>query len=236
MSESLRYQNEHIQEHLASHYVLGTQSQSVRRRTETLMQRYPELEARVYAWQKHLSQLHQQTPEIPPPSRVWQTVEQQLFHPTSSSGSLGRWWQSLRMWQGLSAALLVAILVLSVPQEQTVRTAGYLAVMSNTQDTAIEPFVLTAYKGEKAGQSTLHLQWNRRQQAFDTKGLTLWAIHQQTGERLELGALDDTQGGKRLSKEEWQVIKNSSELLVLNGQQVVFRGPCLQLGQWANNS
>lgn len=253
MSRRLRYSNPQIVSHLASHYVLGQQTEHVRRQTDRLRQLYPELDKAILDWQTHFNQLDELVPPIEPPTQLWQNIEQGLFGAdVSKSASTAPlitktpWYQIPYVWLGMSlssavtAVLMLALLMplLSTPDTGKSRSIGYLAVMSATESPASPAltqqgidFVLTAYKGQQAGESTLHVQWNSDFAKVDTSEWVLTSVEKGSGLVTNLGKMKSVLN-RHLTSSEWKAIKNSQSLQIKRGDQVIFEGPCLQLTDW----
>ncbi|RDE24966.1 hypothetical protein DV711_05175 [Motiliproteus coralliicola] len=236
MSRSLRYQAAEVREHLASHYVLGSLSERVRRRCERLMREDSEFEAMIYLWQQRMNRLNDEVEPVQPPERVWQQLSGQMEADDHASGAR-RFWKGLAFWRGATALMLVACLAVWLwPQSPQFRSVNYMAVMQSLPEQPEPPMIITAYKGDKPGRSQLHIQWNERLDAMDLSGLRLWAVDRETQALTDLGSLDAMQTNRLLTKPEWLAIKASQELLVVRGESpegtVLFRGPCLQLSPW----
>ncbi|MEH6470891.1 MAG: hypothetical protein V7752_06525 [Halopseudomonas sp.] len=234
MSSNLRYQQPAVRDHLASHYVLGTQTRRVRRRCEQLIRQDPELEARVYQWQNQMNPINDNIKPVEAPKRVWRDLQSQL---DAAAPQRGGWWMTLPFWRTCCALLLMLSLGLWwQPQTPGHRAVDYMAVMHLVPAQAEPSLVITAYKGDAPGRSQLHLQWNKRLDPAQLDGLSLWAINRDTGQTTNLGALDRAQSQRLLTKPEWLAIKDSVELVVVRGASfdgpVLFRGPCLQLSPW----
>ncbi len=238
VKRAARYSRSDVRAHLASQYVLGTLSSRAKRRMESLLLHDAEWEREVFQWQSHLEQLHMRIDEVRPPDRVWAGVRSQLDKPSTSAGVA--LWQSVLMWRGLAAVFaLAAVLLWVVPSPVPTQSASYLALMQPSDATDSEAhFVLAAYQGAQPGQSRLQLQWNKHRSGASLAELTLWAVSRETGERQSLGLLSEIRQGEFLSASEWKAIAGSAELLLTQGASpesaVVFRGPCLQLAEWAN--
>ncbi len=241
MSRSLRYRHPEIRAHLASHYVLGTLSESVRRRFERLIREDPQLEADVYHWQQKMNPINDNTPAVQPPARVWKDLQRMMK--TSSAprqadpGLLQRLWHLLPLWRSTSALLLIfSLALLLIPADQTVQPVNYMAIMQSHPAQPEAPMIISAYKGGAPGESHLHVQWNDRMTSSDLNGLTLWTRNRKDGSLMSLGPLQRASGTRLLSKPEWLAVKDSSELLAIRGQEpdgeIVYRGPCLQLSPW----
>lgn len=241
MSRSLRYRQPEIREHLASHYVLGTLSDRVRRRCERLILLDPEFEARVYHWQNRMNPITDALDPVAPPGRVWRNLQALLDTEHTEPARRSGFWFALPFWRSCAALLLVLCLGLLLrPTTPTLQAVNYMAVMQSVPAQSEPTMVITAYKGDAPGRSQLHIQWNERLDQEPLAGLSLWAISRETGQATDLGALSRVQPQRLLSKPEWLAIKDSSELLVVRGNTpdgpVVFQGPCLQLSPWQDRA
>lgn len=246
-----RYQNPKIRSHLASQFVLGTLSPKVQQRVIRLMQIDKELEQAIYQWQNRLEPINTNTDDVIPPKKVWQQLSQELFLTDKTSSS---WWQSLFLWRGVSAlsfALMLSLFIgkfgleqTNIPPSLSLQGPNYLAILTSTEESnkTLPELIISAYKSPEAGQSELHIQWNKNtdnQQSFKLESdpsLTLWTIDKDTGQQVSLGPLVSTNNKQKLSVAQWQLIKSSKELWLTKGNKatdpVLFKGECLQLSSW----
>ena len=246
-----RYQNPKIRSHLASQFALGTLSPKVKQKVIRLMQIDPELEQAVYQWQNRLEPINTGTDDVIPPKKVWTELSRELNFSKQTKPS---WWQSLFLWRGVSAlsfALMLSLFIGKFGLEHTNTTPNlalqgpnYLAVLTSTEESnkALPELIVSAYKHSEAGQSELHIQWNKNtdhQQDFkleSDQSLTLWTIDKETGQQVSLGPLVSTNNKQKLSVAQWQQIKSSKELWLTKGNKitdpVLFKGECLQLSSW----
>lgn len=242
LNTAQRYKNPAIRSHLASQYVLATLSGRAKRRFEALLKTDPELEREVYQWQQRLDPMNNNLKEVPPPERVWSELILTLnSNPNEATEQQEPWWQ--RYWSAMSlwrsATALLAIITLSIaiwPTTNQVQSVDYLAVLQSDNSVVEPELVIAAYKGAKPGESHLHLQWNDRVERASTSNLTLWAVSRDNGQQVSLGPVSAAETTRLLTPTEWKLIKNSAELLLIEGDSpndpVRFRGPCLQLNPW----
>ena len=232
MSGCMRYRRKEVQVHLARQYALGLLSARVKKRTEALIKQDPELERIVYRWQGRLSSLIDSVSKEQPPGRVWDALQRS----SSPKEVSPPWFSALWRYAGVASFIMlcaVSLILWQQPQqESTERVAGYLAVMNDPLQPQAAAFVLTAYQGAKPGQSTLKLQWEQKQIKQDLAQATLWTIERDTGKRLMIGQIAELIGNQFLTKDAWIKIKNSAELQITLGNQLLFQGPCLQLSPW----
>lgn len=234
-----RYQHPEIRAHLASQYVLGTLSSRVQRRFERLLRSDPELEREVYQWQHRLHPMNDPQHETSPPARVWAELTNSLnlneLQPQQSWWQKG--WTALSLWRSATALLIMLSLSIAFwPPDLQVQPVNYLAVLQSDNSAEEPELVIAAYKGAKPGESHLHLQWNERITSSSTRNLTLWTVSRDGGQQTPLGPVSSAETTRLLTPQEWQLIKNSAELLLIEGNDpdgpVRFRGPCLQLTPW----
>ncbi|KZM44347.1 hypothetical protein OA92_06695 [Marinomonas sp. SBI22] len=248
---ALRYQNPKVRSHLASQFVLGTLSPKVKQRVIRLMKIDKELEQAIYQWQSRLEPINTSIDEVIPPKKVWTKLSRELNFTKQTKPS---WWQSLFLWRGVSAisfALMLSLFIgklglehTNTPPSLALQGPSYLAVLTSTEESnkTLPELIVSAYKSPEAGQSELHIQWNKNtdnQQNFKLErdqNLTLWTIDKSTGEQVSLGPLVNTNNKQKLSVAQWQLIKNSKELWLTKGNKetdpVLFKGECLQLSSW----
>ncbi|ADZ89611.1 hypothetical protein [Marinomonas mediterranea] len=252
MSRSLRYRRPEIQDHLASQYVVGTLSTRCRKRLETLAEQIPELENRIYHWQQRMTPINDALAEATPPKKVWKQLNQLSRSEDQSRSFTTVIWQAINVWRAATGMALLALLItvylpIDNNQNPQFKSANYIASLNKplSPDTlgaqashiTYEPnIVIAAYKGNEKRKSELHLQWNQRQEKTSLTGLTIWASSQVDGSLTSLGSVSLLENGRTLNKEEWSTIKNSAELMIIEGNHsdgtVRFRGPCLQLKTW----
>jgi hypothetical protein len=193
--------------------------------------------ALVIEWHSHISGLLPMTSELPP-SWVWDNIEAALGQ-QEKVHFFGRWWGKIWTTFSLSCAALLFLLS-SVPlfmTEPKIATPSYIAVMSSAEKSDYFYFVLMAYKGDRPGNSSVHLKWSTRRHLSGTHMETamLWARDKDTGQMTLLGRFSNLQGSqpKLLTPNEWNSVKNSSELFVTANNnpesKVLFKGLCLEL-------
>ncbi|OUR71167.1 hypothetical protein A9Q77_06860 [Marinomonas sp. 42_23_T18] len=253
-----RYQNPIIRTHLASQYALGTLTSKVQQRVTHLMLEDELLVQEVYQWQNRLEPINHHIDDVKPPQKVWRQLSETLaFKPANKT----RWWQSLVVWQCATAFSLTFTLSLFMWQTDidittdsplaSLKGPSYLAILApNTQlitsKSAIKEhlpeLIITAYKSPQAGQSELHIQWNKnaeKKASFELdekQNFTLWSIDKSSGKQVSLGSIISVNNKQRLTLTQWKLIKNSKELWLTRGNKetdpVVFKGECLQLSSW----
>lgn len=241
MLRSLRYQNPKVRDHLASQYAMGLLLPLVKRRVEKLMQQDSAFEQEVRAWQERLSPMNDLVEPKPAPAFVKQNVMRQIqLSPDTPASKLGAWWQSLWVWQGValvSMALFVIVLLgpFSTTSELPARLA-YVAVMQTAEGVGESPLVISAYGKTDTKPSRLELRWNDRSDKLKVDQTTLWAIERDTGKVTQLTTLASGTQSVNLTADQWQAVKNSLELIVVQGTDfsgdIVMRGPCIQLADW----
>ncbi|WEK32942.1 MAG: anti-sigma factor [Candidatus Pseudomonas phytovorans] len=111
---------------LIAEYVLGVLTREENAHVEALAARDAAVQGAVAAWQRQFAGWLAQMPQVQPPASVWQLIEQQLFsNARPVDQPRWHWWSSVGFWRwssaGLAAALIAAILILSVP-ERTITT------------------------------------------------------------------------------------------------------------------
>ncbi|WLQ17027.1 hypothetical protein O5O45_13995 [Hahella aquimaris] len=252
MSRSMRYKNATVCDHLASQYVAGAMSARVRRRMETLMRDYREMDTAVAYWSDLMTPMQDRLPPQQPPVDLWakidaatapvakpQTARTQAQ--VAKTSWLASFWENLAMWRfsamaGTAASVVFAVALLwNVMGGAPGRGADYMAPMSRNGEVAL---VISAYKGEEPGTSELVTQWSKRFQDKPSGPLHLWAEKMDDHSLVYLGQIDSGKENWTLTSAEWKVIANSSRLLIndnpstLDVAAVTFEGPCVQLNAW----
>lgn len=254
MSNSLRYRNPKICDHLASQYVAGTMTSRVRTRMDTLITTTPELEMAVAFWADSMAGIDYEMPETQVSKDHWagiesrlpSTAQQKTSHTTSTTQ---HWWQKLVFWQvssllGMATSLALAvILALSPTPPSDLVAPNYMAAMSAHNDkTGAIRFVVNAYTKTDTAPSRLVVQWSEREPRRSTQALHIWAEDKDTGELSYVGVEPETGSPWHLQKPQWQAVANSSRLLATTSTDVptiettLFSGPCVQLTEWRASS
>ncbi|MGL5109023.1 MAG: hypothetical protein ACRC7J_08100 [Vibrio ordalii] len=240
-----RYESLELRDKLASEYVLGTLPRRVQRRLETLMKNDPSWWGHVAEWQQHLSDLCPTTASVStqiqwkkPPKKVWERIA------ISTQGSIrpkrqqNRWWLATYMLFSLLLGIMIHPFILpyltpDVPIVQ-IRPVNYLAMMSS--DTQKDHFALVAYQGEMPGQSNIRIQYNLRMDKVNLNDAMVWMRDRESQQLRPIDSLVNIHQTRYLSVDEWQALKNSSELLVTENRDpassVLYRGYCVELAGW----
>ncbi len=240
MHDSMRYRTPEVRQHLASHYVLGTQTARVRRRTESLINADPQLQAEVWFWQSKLARVNSAIEPQTPPASVWHSIVAQLDGKgTAQPGVWQRLWQRFPIWQATTALLAIVLAVqLFVPQPEPLKVgvgADYVALMDSDDADLAPELIVAAYLSKGTEPSRLAFEWNDRSPRSDINGLTLFAIDKDTGAVTNLGTIADDSPPMLMSKVQWKALKNSSELVIAEGDTIDdkprYRGPCIQIAR-----
>ena len=144
---------------LAGEYVLGTLDPAAHAAFEAALAGDAGLRAEVGAWQDRLLGLVRQTEPSEPSASLWARIDASLPAPraaadprpaSSRAGAAAPpWWQRLGVWQGISAAALAAVLVLStllLLRSPALEPAQYLALLQ-APDTASTGWIVEARSG-----------------------------------------------------------------------------------------
>lgn len=245
MSGSLRYQNPIVRDHIASHYVLGTMTPLVRRRTERLLLDDDDLQKAIALWQKRLSPMNQIANPITPPLSIKKNIMATISGSVRDSSKTAiqqvrkSMFQTLWLWRSASASLFIAFLFavfLALPVSN-LPSISYLAAMNNSQIGSEAPLVITGYGKTEQDSSKLVFRWNERIQKVSLANTSIWTIDRDSGEMFNLGKLSEEINQKTLTKEQWAAVKSSLELVIIAGDskegKVILRGLCLQLMPWS---
>jgi anti-sigma-K factor RskA len=193
-----------LQERLAAEYALGTLRGAARRRLQRWMREDAALAMAVTRWEARLAPMAGAVAPVRPPARVWRAIQQQ----TGAQAAARGWWESIAFWRnlglaasGMTAALLVATILISRPPQQAAPSpvvlrvpsehipASYLAVLSEPKT---QKAVLVAWAGQKSDKlwvTTLDPAIH-----VPEKSLELWALPK-TGAPKSLGLVAEGQKG-----------------------------------------
>ncbi|GAB3483406.1 hypothetical protein [Marinomonas epiphytica] len=246
MPSRLRYSRSKVINHLASNFVLGLQTERVRRHVQKLRITHLHLDKAILVWQEHFTQLDELTLHLKPPDRVWKNVEHQLFSQQKCAQAKISWYKRPFLWwtagvSSLGTSILILTVFMFILQGKNIektQSIGYLAVMTKLANGVGAPpkdtqFVITAYKGKHAGQSRAHIQWVTGLKNADISQWELFSVEKGSGAIISLGLLVDITS-RNLTAAEWGTIKNSEHLRVEQEGNIIFSGPCLQLTGWGN--
>ncbi|MEH6443946.1 MAG: hypothetical protein V7784_08610 [Oceanospirillaceae bacterium] len=233
MSKILRYQKIVIRQHLAQQYALNNLSQLTAKRLEKLISNEPEFQKIIYRWQEKLTIIVDAIPEQQPPKTVWDALctQHNLASPNKQKVIWSRWFWPSSFAFVLSALIIVSLQFYKLPVINTEFSPSYTAVMNKTDNSL--RFVINAYAGLTPGKAQLKIQWDQNVSSEDLTGLTLWSISRGTGKAEKIDNLEVLANQQYFfSKEHWLKIKNSEYLEVKRGNDIVYRGECIQLSSW----
>lgn len=249
MSDSLRYRNLEVCEHLAAQYVTGVMTPRVNRRMQRLIETVPEIRQAVAFWAEQLAEVQYELPEQQASEKLLKRINQQLGFAEKQSKSA--WWQKLGLWQASSFASMALAAILAVnlfavkpdvtPPLPVIEAVGasYLAIM-NLHDQANEQpeFIISVYQKNEQNPSRLHIQWSEDSDKQWRNAAHLWSEDKKTGQIVYIGKRPAKGEPWHLQKPQWQTITQSSRLLMTNNTEMpnqdntVFSGICLQLKAW----
>lgn len=173
------------QAYLAAEYVLGALEPEQARMVAERLRFDAGLRDEVAAWEHRLSALARDLPPHPPRSGVWQTLVDRL--------GFDHWRQQLWFWRGMTAASMMATLVLAalmmfgpgnspVPGLSPADTPLYVSLIRD--ETRGVGWLVTA----GPDKHELRVKTLGSYQVSDHKSLQLW-LHNPTGELVSLGLL-----------------------------------------------
>jgi anti-sigma-K factor RskA len=134
---------------LAGEYVLGLLSAEDHDAFASAIARDLALQAAVYAWQDRLLALSTRAEPVAPRPSLWPRIDIALNAAASQTPRVAprpasatvRWWQRLGVWQGLSAAAMIAVVVLGglLVQQRPDAPAGvrYVAMLQSPSDQSV---------------------------------------------------------------------------------------------------
>ncbi|MBF4280881.1 hypothetical protein EAY27_27785, partial [Vibrio anguillarum] len=173
-----------------------------------------------------------------PPKQVWKYIAASTLGMKSKQNQLSRWWLTAYIMFALLLGIVIRPLIfpsltLDLPIAQ-IRPVNYLAMMSSNAQK--DHFALVAYQGEKPGQSNIRVQYNLRMDKVAMSNAMVWMRDRDSQQLRPIDSLINIHQTRYLSVEEWQALKNSSELLVTENRDpkssVLYRGSCVELSSW----
>ena len=126
----MRYDDEDLQDRLASEYVLGNLHGAARRRLVALMAQRADLRARVEHWEELMYPFTVRAPRVKAPDQVWQKIHARISRRAERAGARRLWWAGFAT-AALSCALLAALVVGLLPPHAAPSTM--VAVLHNAQ-------------------------------------------------------------------------------------------------------
>lgn len=258
LSNSKRYQNQVVIDHLASNYVLGTLSEPARKRTQKLclLSQHRGLSERIIYWENKLSPLNEHVPELVPVPQVWRNIEGvispgstnsvskvQVTEQKSSSGKASIWhlfgFPLSHFVTAFSLLLAVFLGFTHIQETDPLGTLSYVAVMTDDNE---KPQVVAATYGES---QTLLLDILDLPDIDSEESYELWVTSKTDRQARSLGVIPT--GADSFSREltvaEWRLIKDSDSLLItveeLGGSAIgspmgdtISKGLCIRLSAW----
>lgn len=241
-----RYHHPQISDHLAANYVMGTLTDRVRSRVQTLLAQghYSALSQRVVYWEQKMSPLDEQTPELAPQAGTFEAIEARI-HPHRPTQAKTGWRQffGLRFYQYAAACSVLLVALLSFQWTQRPADLGPLSYVAVMTDTEYGSEVVAATYGES---KQLMLDLIALPDTDDAQSLELWVKSKTDAQIRSLGLLPtgETQFVRTLSEAEWRLIKDSDSLLIsiedAGGSpigepmgDIVSAGKCIRLSAWS---
>ncbi len=137
---------------LAAEYALGVLPQAERLALQQRLATDQELARRVWFWEEQMAPMAAAIAPVEPPAALLADVERRLFPAAPEAAG---WWESLRFWQGLSAALLCLVVIaggLAVLVSRQPPVGGYVVELSSTPS----GLQLAAYYDARSGTLKLN--------------------------------------------------------------------------------
>ena len=258
LSYSKRYQDQVVIDHLASNYVLGTLSETVRKRTQKLCQ-LPQnrtLSERIIYWENKLSSLIDDVPELAPKTQIWEQIEgsissggirseaavtgiktREVDHKTSVWSFFG--FPISHFVTAFSLLLAVFLGISHIQETEPLGTLSYVAVMTDDNE---KPQVVAATYGES---QTLLLDILDLPDIDSEESYELWVTSKTDRQTRSLGIIPSgiDSFSRELTIAEWRLIKDSDSLLITveeaGGSSIgspmgdmISKGLCIRLSAW----
>ncbi|MEW5880959.1 MAG: anti-sigma factor [Pseudomonadota bacterium] len=118
---TMRYDDEELQDRLASEFVLGNLRGGARRRLVSLMRRHPGLRDKVGQWEERLYPLILCAPAVKAPRRIWRAVHARI----APAQHAARRWRRLAL-AGLAFSFAVVLYLGVLPRPPAVTTVAVL--------------------------------------------------------------------------------------------------------------
>lgn len=212
------YLKPEVYEKLAMEYALGTMTQRVRKRFETLMAKHPYIEVVVDEYQHRLGHLVEHLPEEKPHQRVWNSIESALdaevvtaketqLEPKSGGSS---WWNFFSMkTMGVAFSVLLAV-VIAIP---LMSSKDVVMISSELTSTNNEPMVEVV-----ARKSDMMLEVKMMDDIKVPEGmrLALWCYPKKQGEKpMDMGTLASKGATEmEIDKKVWKGLQEASRFVV----------------------
>lgn len=240
-----RYDIAEVADHLASNYVLGTLSESVRRRLEKLRKdpQYRALNKRIQFWENHMSPLNDNIPELKPHKDSWAQINKAI-NPQINIEKPLPWYKrfTLNYYQIATACSLVLVAwlgIMTLTQPPNPGSLSYVAVLNDAQQ---QPRVVAATYGDS---QTLLLDIVSLPSIDAEQSFELWVTSKTDKQTRSLGEVPVNLASfsRQLSDAEWRLIKDSDSLLITieeaGGSPIgepmgtlVSKGVCVRLSAW----
>ncbi|GBL02899.1 anti-sigma factor domain-containing protein [Glaciecola sp. KUL10] len=241
-----RYQNDKVIEHLASNYVLGVLSPSVKSRIDRLRLSldYQMLDKRIIYWESKLSPLDTLTPELDPHLNTWTNIQAQLNIGDQSklerpnSFSIFHILNGFGFWKisSVFSLMLCALLGFHLLNQEALGPLSYVAVL---EDETERPQIVASTYGESKQLvlDIIDLPALEEDQTFE-----LWVVSKTDQQVRSLGEVPRNEKSfkRMLSEAEWRLIKDSLSLKLSvedeggsaigePSELIVSRGLCIRL-------
>lgn len=239
-----RYQHPDVVEHLSSNYVLGTLSESARKRLEALRLNsdFALLNQRIAFWEQKMSPLNEKVPELAPKDDTWKRIQAQLNHVPATQKQPWYKWFDLRFYQWATACSVLLIALFSFISIQQPTHQGALSYVAVLADENQQPQVVAATYGET---QMLMLDIIDLPSVSSEETLELWVTSKTDKQARSLGEIptDVASFSRQLSNAEWRLIKDSDSLLITVEEaggspigepmgNLVSQGVCIRLSGW----
>lgn len=148
----MRYDDEDLQDRLASEFVLGNLRGAARRRLVALMAQRADLRARVEHWEELMYPFTVRAPRVKAPDQVWQKIHARISPRADKARARRLWWAGFAT-AAAACALLALLVVGLLPQAE--RPSAMVALLHDRQ---AQPAILVSWTPRQAAGRQLLLK------------------------------------------------------------------------------
>lgn len=217
----MKYNDDELLNLLAGEYALGTLRGPARLRFERILEDEPAAREHLRDWEAHFATFTEDMAGETPPESVWNRIATALHfdedapsdEPASESKPSPNWWMDSRLWQGLAAGIVLALIVFTALRPEPAPTPGvqaeYISMMESSEGDDL--WLLRAVPDRQR----LKLQAISVPEISADNAYELWMLPDNEEAPVSLGLLPATgEQSVDLSSEQVAILEQSSTLAV----------------------